>query len=91
MEAHHDAAVDRYALADMTGVKGFNKDDVSVAMEHPMYAATWTTSYSNETGRLFIDYWKSHGIDAGCVCPGAVSNGRVRRLWGWWRHGEDGA
>ena len=33
MEAHHDAAVDRYALADMTGVKGFNKDDVSVAME----------------------------------------------------------
>ena len=33
--------------------------------------------------RLFIEYWKLHGTGAGCVCPGAVKNGRIRRLWGW--------
>ena len=48
-------------------------------------------SILHELASLFIEYRKSHGIGAGCVCPGAVSNGRVRRLWGWWRRGEDGA
>ena len=45
----------------------------------------------HELARLFIKYCKRHGTVAGCACPGAVSNGRIRRLWGWRRHGEDGA
>ena len=44
----------------------------------------------HEMARLFIKYWKGHVIGACCVCPGAVSDGRFRRLWGWWRCGEDG-
>ena len=40
---------------------------------------------------LFIEYYKIHGIGAGCVCLCVVINGRVRRLWCWWKHGEDGA
>ena len=32
-EACHDAAVGRNAVAVMTGLKGFNKDDVTAAME----------------------------------------------------------
>ena len=34
LEARHDAAVGCYAVAVMTGLKGFNQDDVSVAMEY---------------------------------------------------------
>ena len=45
----------------------------------------------HESDRLFIEYWQSHGTGAGCVCPGAVRNGRIRNLWGWRRRGEDGA
>ena len=45
----------------------------------------------HKLARIFIEYWKSHGTGAGCVCPGAVSNGRIWSLWGWWRCGEDGA
>ena len=33
MEAHHDAAVGRYAVVVITGLKGFNQDGVAVAME----------------------------------------------------------
>ena len=33
LEARHDAAVGYYAMAVMTGLKGFNQDDVAVAME----------------------------------------------------------
>ena len=33
LEACHDVAVGRYAVAVMTGLKGFNQDDVAVAME----------------------------------------------------------
>ena len=33
LEAHHDVAVGRYAVVVMPGLKGFNKDDVAVAME----------------------------------------------------------
>ena len=44
----------------------------------------------HQLASLFIEYWKSHVIGADCVCPAAVSNGQVRRLWGWWRRGEDG-
>ena len=47
-------------------------------------------SILHELARLFIESWKIHGIDSGCVCPGAVRNGLVRRLWGWWWSGEDG-
>ena len=32
-EAHHDAAVGRNAVAVMTGLKVFNQDGVTVAME----------------------------------------------------------
>ena len=48
-------------------------------------------SILHELDSLFIEYWKIHGIGAGCVFPGAVSNGRVRSLWVWWRREEDGA
>ena len=48
-------------------------------------------SIIHELSRLFIKYWKGHGIGACCVCPGAVSNGRFRRMWVWWWRGEDGA
>ena len=44
----------------------------------------------HEMARIFIEYWKFHGIGACCVCPGAVRNGRFWRLCGWWRRGEDG-
>ena len=44
----------------------------------------------HELARLFVDEWKSNDTGAGCVCPGAVINGRLRRLWGWQRRGEDG-
>ena len=47
-------------------------------------------SILHELARLFIEYWKGHVIGACCVCPGAVRDGRFRRLWGWWRCGEDG-
>ena len=40
-------------------------------------------SILHELDVLFIEYWKSHGISAGCVFPDAVSNEQVRRLWGW--------
>ena len=43
-----------------------------------------------ELARFFIEYWKGHDIGAFCVCPGAVSDGRFQRLWGWWWRGEDG-
>ena len=33
LEARHDAAVVRYKVAFMTGLKGVNQDDVAVAME----------------------------------------------------------
>ena len=33
LETLHDAAVGCYAVAVMTGLKGFNQDDVAVAME----------------------------------------------------------
>ena len=33
LEAHHNAAVGCYVVAVMTGLKGFNRDDVAVAME----------------------------------------------------------
>ena len=33
LEAHHDAAVGRNTVAVMTGLKGFNKDDILVAIE----------------------------------------------------------
>ena len=33
MEARHDAAVGRNVVAVMTGLKGFNQDGVTVAME----------------------------------------------------------
>ena len=47
-------------------------------------------SILHELASLFIEYWKYHGIGACCVRPGAVRDGRFRRLWGWWHHGEDG-
>ena len=47
-------------------------------------------SILHEMARLFIEYWKGHGIGACCVCPGAVSNVLFRRLWVWWQRGEDG-
>ena len=47
-------------------------------------------SILHELAHLFIEYWKGHGIGACCVCPGVVSDGRFRRLWGWWHCGEDG-
>ena len=34
LEAFHDAAVGCYAVAVMTGLKGFNQDDVAVAMKY---------------------------------------------------------
>ena len=33
LEARHDVAVGRNAVAVMSGLKGFNQDDVAVAME----------------------------------------------------------
>ena len=45
----------------------------------------------HELARLFNEYWKIHGIGAGCVCPGTVSNGRIWCLWSCWRRAEDGA
>ena len=33
-EARHDAAVGQDAVVDMTGLKGFNQDGVTVAMEY---------------------------------------------------------
>ena len=45
----------------------------------------------HELARIFIKYWQIHGTGAGCVCPDAVINGRIQSLWGWRRHGEDGA
>ena len=41
LEARHDAAVGCYAVAFMTGLKGFNKDDVDVTMkgEHDVVVA----------------------------------------------------
>ena len=33
LEARHDEALGCYAVAVMTGLKGFNQDDVDVAME----------------------------------------------------------
>ena len=33
LEARHDAAVGFYAVAVMTGLKGFNQDGVNAAME----------------------------------------------------------
>ena len=37
-------------------------------------------SILHELARLFIKYWKSHGICASCVCPGALSNMKVQIL-----------
>ena len=47
-------------------------------------------SILHELARLFIEYCKSHGIGAGCVCPGEVSNVQVKSFWGWWQRGDDG-
>ena len=44
----------------------------------------------HELARLFIEYWQIHGTGSGFVFSGVVINGRIRRLWGWRRRGEDG-
>ena len=75
-----------YPLADAAHLIGVGRGPVGgilgVFMEF---------SILHELARLCIDYGEIHGIGSGCVFPGTVSNGRIRRLWGCWRHGEDGA
>ena len=44
----------------------------------------------HDLARLLVKYWQSHDTGDGCVCPGALSNGQIRRLWGWRQRGEDG-
>ena len=44
-------------------------------------------SILHEVARLFIEYWKGHVIGSCCVLPGMVIDGRLRRLWVWWRCG----
>ena len=40
-------------------------------------------SILHELACFFIEYRNGHVIGACCVCPGAVSDGWFRRLWGW--------
>ena len=52
LEARHDAAVGCYAVAVMTGLKGFNQDDVSVPMECEHGAAVARTGADGELAHI---------------------------------------
>ena len=49
MEAHYDAAVGRYAVAFMTGLKGFNQYDIAVEMEYEYDVAVVGSGADGET------------------------------------------
>ena len=52
LEARHDAAVGCYAVAVMPGLKGFNQDDVAVAMECEHDVAVARAGVDGELARV---------------------------------------
>ena len=52
LEARHDAAVGHYAVAVMTGLKGFNQIDVAVTMECKHYVAVARAGVDGEPAHV---------------------------------------
>ena len=54
LEARHDAAVGRYAMAVIPGLKGFNQDDIAVAIEYEHDVAVARAGAEGEPSHVVI-------------------------------------